>query len=310
MSVYNYLDCNNTSLIFYSPFRFLREMEKDFLVKKTVVEPIINDIDQEKIQVVVIEKKNQRHFFLVKKLDWDSDYFGFDHYKILNVFYEHNDFNLLCEAIGYFIRKTCTQEGAYYFIDLPSEETRLIQAFNCCGFRLVESRLNYYYNNMKKARHYQRYPTRLAQSSDAMGLKIIASNVRNPFDRFHADCLLPDMLADEYIGDFAYNSVLGFADFVLIPDIPDEKPFGFLTAKKQALLDNVNVYKLVLAAIDNSVHNGWLFKLLSEMFYLLRQHDADALTVTTQTTNIAAFRTWGKFGFKLGYVTNILVYMF
>ena len=130
--------------------------------------------------------------------------------------------------------------------------------------------------------------------------------MKNNFDRVHADAQIDSSVADEYIGQFAYNSVMGFADFVLVPNINDKPPFGFLAFNKPTDVWDVKVSKLVLAAIDNSKDKGWLYKLLSEAIYLLKDYNVDYLTTITQTSNAAAFKTWEKFGFKLGNATNIL----
>lgn len=294
-------------LINYSPYKFIKELDSEFLVNHTVIEPLLKEIENENVQVVEIIEDNLNHFFIVKKLVWDSDFFEFNNYRILNVLYEHNEFSTLTKAINKFKQTFCSIPKAYFFIDLPSEEVFLHQAFNICGFRLVESRLNYYFDNVKNYRSNERYSVRHADKNDAQALKEVAKKMRNSFDRVHADVFINSNLADDYLGQFAYNSVMGFADFVLVPDFNSEPPIGFLALNKPTVLNNFNVSKLVLAAIDNSKEKGWLFKLLSESIYLLKEHNVDYLSTITQTSNIPAFKTWEKFGFKLGFVTNILV---
>ncbi len=297
-----------SSLINYSPYRFIKELSNEYLVTKTVNEPLLNELKDENVRVIEIYEKQFVHFFILKKLPWDSTYFGFENYKIVNVLYDHLDINILTKVIKTFKNDYCNISEAYYFIDIPSEETLLQQAFTGNSFRLVESRLNYYYDSLKDYKGSSRFKTRLAGENDAEYLKEVAMKKRNNFDRVHADAFINSDIADSYIGQFAYNSVMGFADFVLVPDIDKNPPIGFLALNKPSSIDKFKVSKLVLAAIDNSKEKGWLYKLLSESIYLLQDYNVDYLTTITQTSNAPAFKTWEKFGFKLGFVTNILVF--
>jgi len=296
------------SLINYSPYRFIKGLNKEFLVNKTVIEPTLDDFKNEDVKVVEINENQSEHFFIIKKLHWDSEYFGFEHYKIVNVLFDHHNINILVKAINSFKNDYCNISKAYYFIDIPSEETLLQQAFTGNGFRLIESRLNYYYDQVKDYKGRERFNTRLANKNDAEYLKEVAMKMKNNFDRVHADAQIDSIIADKYIGQFAFNSVMGFADFVLVPNTDEKPPFGFLAFNKPTKVGGFRVSKLVLAAIDNSEEKGWLNKLLSEAIYLLQDYNVDYLTTITQSSNAPAFKTWEKFGFKLSNVTNILAF--
>jgi hypothetical protein len=47
-------------------------------------------------------------------------------------------------AVGKYKSMHSNVRNAYFFIDIPSEDLFLTQAFTYNGYRLVESRLNYY----------------------------------------------------------------------------------------------------------------------------------------------------------------------
>lgn len=296
------------SLLFHhSPYRFIGKLSKEYIVEETIIKPLLNEIDNKTLQVVEVIINKQSYFFILKKLDWDSNYFGFENFKIINVIYDQNDFTDLVKAVFKFKCDFCNVLNAYYFIDLPSEDVLLQQAFNLNGFRLVESRLNYYYENIKNYTSEEKFETRLANFNDAEHLKAIAIKMRNSYDRFHADAFINQDVADSYLGEFAFNSVKGYADYVLVPNVDVNNPFGFLAFNKPIDIAEFKVSKLVLAAIDNSVEKGWLYKLLNESLSILKSQNTDYLTTVTQTSNVPAFKTWEKFGFKLGFVTNILV---
>jgi len=310
MDLENLLHKKKDQLIYFSPFRFIRELDPASLVDTTVIAPLIQSLDEGSVEDITITENNQEHHFLVKKLKWDSAHFGFPNYKILNVLYEHSSFPVLSNAVSKFIKEFCTEADAYYYLDLPHEEILLIQAFTDNGFRMVENRMNLYYDRVQEYSAGERYPVRTASGEDdAHRLLQVAMEMRNPYDRFHADAQVEEGVADKYIGQFAYNSVMGYADFVLVPDLPDTAPFGFLTANKPDRIGDYNISSLGLAAIDNrNNERGWLYKLQSEILYLLKDHQVDYLTTITQTSNAPAYKTWEKLGFKLAFFTSILTY--
>lgn len=303
------LESNLDRLFFYSPYRIVRGLDPLKLTYDTVVKPIQDELNDGKAHEIIIEIKGYKHFVIIKELEWDSQNLGFKCIKIVNVLFDHSNIDILIKAVALFIERNIKLSKAYYFLDLPSEDLLLTQAFTNNGFRLVESRLNYYYQNISNYSCSERYPVRFANKKDAIDLKSIAIKMRNPYDRLHADLKIDNSLADKYIGVFANNSALGFADYVLVPETNNEPPFGFLAFNKPISYSEVNISKLVLAAIDNTNHKGWLLKLLSEAVIFLKENDVEFLTTITQTSNIAAFRTWEKFGFKLGFNSNILVYI-
>lgn len=310
MDLENLLQKNKDALIYFSPYRFIRKLDPQFLVDTTVIKPLMNSLEGGTVEMINIAIENKNHYFLVQKLIWDTDHFGFANYKIQNVLYDHSSYTLLSKAVDSFIREFCTEANAYYYLDLPHEAVLIIQAFTANGFRMVENRMNLYYDKVQEYCADERYSIRKASGTDdAELLQKVAMEMRNPYDRFHADALVEEYVADKYIGQFAYNSVMGFADFVLVPDLPDIPPFGFLTSNKPEKVGPYHVSALGLAAIDNrNNERGWLYKLQSEMMYLLKENDVDYLTTITQTSNAPAFKTWEKFGFKLGFFTGILVY--
>ena len=304
----NYKDLYSDRLLYYSPFRYLKGLNNSDLINETVIKPIITDIENNSVKIVEISESNFTHLFVIKELLWDSENLGFQCIKILNIFFEHTDINILVRALEKFKKDHIDNKKVYFFIDVPSEDLYLTQAFTHIGFRLIESRLNYYFDKVKDYLPDERYPVRYANSSEAEQLRKIAIKMRNPYDRIHADLKIDNEIADQYLGQFAFNSVNGYADYVLVPDIKDVPIFGFLAFNKPTNYKGHMSSKLVLAAIDNSIHKKWLIKLLSEVIYLTKYQQVDSVTTITQTSNIPAFRTWEQFGFKLGFVTNILVY--
>ena len=300
------LNNRKAGLMVYSPFNFLNEFDAGKLSEETFIKPLLKEINDGSCKIGEVSVKGKRHFFIYKNLKWDSQYFRFSVNRIELILFNHSDSGLLHSAITSFVREYI-KPGEYFFLNVPCEEILLIQALSGTGFRLVETRLNYYLSDIQNYDS-QRYPVRKADTGDIPVLKKIAEKMRNRYDRTHADPAFSTEEADHYLGTFIEESVKGFADMVLIPDIAGAEPFGFLAANKPQKVMGKNIAKLVLAAVDNTNYKGWLYKLLSEVIYELKNYSTDYLTTITQASNRPAIQTWERAGFKLGYTTHIYSY--
>lgn len=95
---------------------------------------------------------------------------------------------------------------------------------------------------------------REANYNDIPNLKRIASEMRNPFDRFHADTIFDSQIVDEFLATFIKESIKGFADYTMVPNESGIPPDAFLTAK--LLKDDwpvigAKVSKMVLSAVSS-----------------------------------------------------------
>jgi dTDP-4-amino-4,6-dideoxy-D-galactose acyltransferase len=305
MAIYvtDLLEGKKSELSMYSPYNFLHDIDSARLSEKTFIEPLLQEISDGTCKIEEVIEDGQNHYVIYKNLKWDSGYFKFSVNRIEFILFDHHEIKILNRAIKRFVNRVI-KPGEYFFFNVPCEETVLIQALSQTGFSLVETRLNYY---MPDIPHYEapRCNVRKANADDIPILKKVAIKMRNKYDRVHADPAFTTEEADAYLGTFIEESVKGFADMVIIPDIPDIKPFGFLAANYPHNVLGNNIAKLVLAAIDNSAYRGWLFNLLSEVIYELKGYSTDYLTTITQASNHQAIHTWEKAGFKLGYTTHI-----
>lgn len=285
------------ALLCYSPYSFFRNIELTRLVNDTVVEPLVGAIKRGATNTVNLTVKNREHVFFVKKLQWDTEYFKFPIYKIEYIFYDHTDIDVLNEAINIFVSCHANESHAHYTIDVPVEDIHLLQGISNSKFKIIEPRNYYHLNNVQEITM-RGYKTRLANDNDIDALKEVARKCRNVYDRVHADSAFSDEVADEYLATFAEQCVKGFADFTLVPDVPELDAFGFLASNKPYKVYDTQVSKFVLAAIDNSVQKGWYFKLMVDQINLLKKEGADCLTAITQSSNRGSIHTWEKLGFK------------
>jgi dTDP-4-amino-4,6-dideoxy-D-galactose acyltransferase len=293
-------------LFFYSPYSFLRTPSQDALFRTTVKEPLIKKIHHKQIDVIPVEVDHQTFLFLVEHLSWDSDYFGFPTYRLHSVLFEKTDQRRLTAAVLHFKERFFNQPGRYCFTDVPSEDIVLLQALTGAGFRLIETRMTYYLELQKYS--YERYPVREATHPDIPNLRRVASEARNPFDRFHADPIFDPIKADAFLATFAEESVKGFADYTMVPDEPGTPPDAFLTAKllrDEWPVIGAKVSKMVLSAVSSKTCKGWYRKLISEMAYYLQSQGADYAFMHPASTNKAVFYAYENLGCRLGQVTHV-----
>jgi len=300
------LDLRADDLTYYSPYSFLRETDSARLCRETFTGPLIQDIGKGKASVTILDIEGRRTWFVWRELAWDSEYFRRRVVRIDLILPDHDSAEITGRAITRFAEKTAGNDG-YISVNIPSEDLFLIRSMAHSEFRLVETRLNYYFDSFDSVTAPSE-PVRQALPDDIPALRDVAMNMRNCFDRVHADPAFTDEVADAYLDTFIEQSVKGFADIVTVPDLPGVKPFAFLAADDPAEIMGHRIAKLVLAAADNSEHKGWLSKLLSAVIFELKQRGTDILTTITQASNRPAIRTWEWAGFRLGFVTHLWSY--
>ena len=300
------LDGKTGGLVYYSPFSFLNNADREELCRETFIDPLKNDVSEDRSIITRIDIGGRHTYFAWKVLPWDSEYFKRKVIRMELILPDHDSADSVGRAVNRFITDI-PGDNAYVVTTIPCEDLKVIQGLSRTSMRLVETRLNYYFNAFKEAGPPE-MPVRRAVMKDIPALREVAVKMRNRFDRVHADPAFSDDMADAYLGTFTEESVRGFADIVMVPDLPGTEPFGFLAANLPEKVSGLRIAKLVLAAVDNSEHKGWLSHLLDGVISELRENHTDILTTITQASNRPAIRTWEKAGFRLGFVTHVYSY--
>ncbi len=293
-------------MTYYSPCSFLRNADPETLCRETFTEPLMQSVYRGEATVTAQTVKGRTTYIVWKQLPWDSEHFHRRVFRIELVASDYDDGEAIAAALKSFLG-TFNERGDYIFITVPCEDLPVLHALSYAGFRMVETRLNYYLPSLS-AVDYPRHPLRMATEDDIPVLRKIAMTRRNRYDRVHADPAFTEEEADNYLGTFTGQCVRGFADFVMVPDLPGVKPFGFLAANNPQNIMGVKIAKLVLAAIDNREYKGWLAYLLQGVMYELKMRGAEVLTTVTQASNKPAIHTWYLNGFALGSVNHVYSY--
>ena len=218
------------------------------------------------------------------------------------VLYDHNNIAILEKAIKHFLQKLLTSPNMYLFTNIPSEDINLIQALGSNSFKLIETRLAYY-NNDFSSFNKERYKVRAAEKTDIPNLMGVAREMRNNYDRFHADKIFSSDVADGFLAKYVEESVKGYTDVTLVPAEENTPSDSFITAnylKSEWLTFGINISKMVLSAVSGKTNKGWHRKLMSEMTYHLRDQGAEYIFYTTQSTNRAVIHNLESLDYKYG----------
>lgn len=291
-------------LVPYIPYHIFRNISSELILQDYVKPDLEKTLDQS----ISIEVDNQLHVFFMERLDWDTSYFGITTFKLNYVLYAHHQLAILQKACARFVQQCLSEKNVYLFMEIPSEDIQLIQALNNAGLKLVETRLTYYHAQLHTFNQ-PRYAVRKANEADIPNLKQVATQMRNEYDRFHADDVFETSIADSFLGTYVEQSINGFADMVITPDESVAPSDSFLTArylKHEWPILGQPISKMILSAVSATTNKGWYKKLISEMTYLLKEEGATGIFMNTQSTNRAVLHTWHSLGFELGSTSHIL----
>ena len=247
--------------------------------------------------------------WLMERLSWDSAYFGTPVYRLFTGLFGPDVTNEELRVAARALQDKLAERGSFYAYGLaPAQDVRLLQALTGAGWRLVETRLTYYRDNLT-ALDWPRFSVRTAQLHDKERVAVIASANPNPYDRFHADPWFGPARADAFLARYAAAAVAGtMADAVLLPAEPGLPIDSFLAIsdlQADAALLGVRLSRIMLTAVG-PLNRGWHVKLVAETLHRARAHGHSAVLMTTQATNTAVCRTAEKLGFKLGSVSHVL----
>ena len=295
-------------LSFYSPYNFLRgapiNQQADLFGAGRFARFPANPHEQ----LFTFQHQDQQVQLLYTALPWDSEYFGVPTFKFLTgLFNPSAPVAGRVAALRAWQQELANTSGFYCFAEIPVEDTVLLQTLTTSGWRLVETRLQFYHDQLADFNQ-PRYAVRAARVEEAEHIGQIAAAARNPYDRFHADTWFGDARADAFLARYASAAVQGYCDTVLVPDelsLPVDSFLAISDLKADATRLGVGLSRVVLTAVGPQ-NRGWHQRLVSETVHRAREQGAHYVLMTTQATNRAVLRTCEKLGFRLGGSTHIV----
>ena len=285
---------------FYAGFNFLSNSDDS---TKEWFEEFLVSVDKGDL---ILYKSTQGIEIYYRHLKWDSDFFAIPTYRI--------DYSYIPDGVRkakepfeeLFAHLQLQHPEFYLFAEVPSEDIQALSSMTAAGYSLIESRLTYFNDQIQQFDLTRRYATRQATEDDIAVLSKTAIEAVNIFDRFHADDFFTTDEADRFLAKYTENSVLGFADEVMVP--ADGIANAFLTANyisSPRCLSNKKIAKMVLSAVAIE-RRGWYVKLIGEMTQKFKEQGIDIAFMTTQSTNRAVLKVWASFGYRFGKSSHIL----
>lgn len=285
---------------FYAGFNFLTNSDDS---TKEWCEEFLAAVD--KGELSLHESTNGVRIYY-RYLKWDSDFFAVPTYRIDYSFIPDGTRKAKESFEALFAHLQAQHPEFYLFAEVPSEDIQALASMTAAGYRLIESRLTYFNDQIQQFDLTRRYATRRANVDDIAVLTQTAIEAVNIFDRFHADDFFTADEANKFLAKYTENSVLGFADEVMVP--ADGLANAFLTANyvnSPGCLSNKKIAKMVLSAVA-AERRGWYVKLIGEMTKKFKEQGIDTAFMTTQSTNRAVLKVWGSFGYRFGKSSHIL----
>jgi len=253
-----------------------------------------------------------RWLLVANRLKWDSDWLGRQIARL----------DLAMPATAPFVRPHEPPQAAvvalcdelrrrgvdYLFAPVPARHIALVKALGAAGFSLLETRLAFWHGQLKEFVPPRRSPVRLALAADVPALGDVSAGTVNAFDRFHAEDYFDATAVDRLMREWVNASVnAGFADAVLVPDLPGKPPRALITLNYHrrcwpAL--RVKASQIAMAAVAPDA-TGWLHRLVVESMLHVREQGADLMYFTTQATNKAVVRVTESLGYRYGECTLV-----
>lgn len=242
-----------------------------------------------------------------RKLEWDSQFFRVPTFRVDYVTWAADPhYDAIGEAFIALRSSLAANHPEFYlFAEVPCEDTPVIAGMGSAAWRLIETRITCFRDDLFKFESRSRYPVRNATIDDIPALRTSAIEAVNHFDRFHADDFFTREESDDFLGIFVENSVKGFADEVIVPQ--DGPANAFLTGnyvKSPPSLASRKIGRMVLSAVSTD-RRGWYVKLIGELSEKFKEQGMDTALMTTQATNRAVLKVWERHGYRFGRCTHI-----
>jgi len=286
---------------FYSPLSFLTnqaECARDF------VSNLGKDLTEGKVSRFSVGDDICIYF---RKLNWDTEFFGIPTFRID---YTELPTNVMFSSVQLAFIKfrehlSTLYSDFYLFAEVPAEDTAVVAGMTGSGWRLIETRITCYRDDLQKFDFLTESGTKNAVETDIPELRLAAVHALNRYDRFHADDFFTTTEANDFLAIFIENSVNGFADEVIVPVTGPANAFltgNYLVAPP--LLVDRRIGKMPLFAVTPA-RRGWGVQLIGDMSLKFKKRGLDTAFMTTQATNRAVLKILFRHGYRFGRSTHI-----
>jgi hypothetical protein len=257
----------------------------------------------------------------IEKLDWDTNHFGMDIFKISHLYAAGNyweSVNVKQKLILHLQTKALQNQSFHVSVRVYKEDLSSIHSLEYCSFRLMDVLVTYFIDLRKqnKVKIENSAHVRTFKQEEIPQLVEIAQICfkDNPVatDRFKADpTLFKEKSSDVYV-QWLLNSCNDPTAHVLVAEV-DNKPVGFniCNITKPRCETNVRVGTISLTAVKTSERNKLVASSMLNASLDWFADKADIVETGGQASNFAIQKVWTNTGFNIrraqcGFTWSIL----
>ena len=289
----------------YKSYYYYQEFTST-LLSEFLYNHIQNVLENEIWYCIGIKKNNKLvGLCILKKLNWDTEHFGFNVANIDNIISLGEYFESIKNKLKLlsFIELSFREDIRTLSCKTDPSDASSIHTLERKGFMIMDTLVTYSFD-LRKAK-IRELPVscelRFSRKSDRESLKSLAYNSFY-LDRFHVDPNYPKEKCDELHSKWIENACNGIgADRVIVAEIEDI-PVGFTTVKESndaSKILGVRIASMILSAVSPKARGKGIYtSMINEGLNYLKDK-ADMVEVGTQGNNYPVQKSWCKLGFKM-----------
>lgn len=213
------------------------------------------------------------------------------------------DNEILSGCLERFLEAIRKDHVQFLSLKIHNDDISLIHIFERSGFLIMNCHQQYRFDFHKD--EIPKLPDtcniRTLTAADAAKVSLLAREIfKNHCDRFHNDPFLEKSFSDDLHEEWARNSVLGYADEVIMAEINGD-PAGFCTSKENRELNQFsknNIVDFVLLGVHPQYRKRGIHTNMLKNALLRWKDRFDFGEIVTQSNNLATLKTYIKLGFK------------
>jgi len=266
----------------------------------------IIESNEKNITFCVLENNNLKSVWVITKDDFDSEIFGIDVYRIVNLLlFEPNfaNWNNIIDISLEHLQKVIEirKKPSYLLIGLNTNLVStpfILNKLISRGFYYIHTLLTY-----KMLR--EEYPTLSLKSDDSLQIRAVKESDVNDvislaiksfkFSRFHLDPFLDKEKANILLATSAKNSILeGFVDIMFVAEIQN-RVVGYYSGRKSYIPEfDITFGEAVISAVDENYRELGIFKGLNRKLLEWFYNNSDIAEMGTYIANTPVHKTWNN----------------
>jgi len=247
----------------------------------------------------------------LKKLAWDTDFFGMDMFDIDHIIAGESDdkHGVASRLIQSMLKRLRERNGGipHISVRINTEDIPTVHELERHDFKLMTTLVTYSFDVAKQKMIDFDAPCVLRDFT-ATDIQTLRQISRDSFtsnsvatNRFVADASLPRDRVERLYSAWVENSCRGLADKVIVAE-SDGRPIAFTTCKLNPSTGkflNKSINSMVLSAVSSASRTRGVYTNMINAGLEWLYDKSDAVEVGTEVGNFPVQKAWTKLGFKI-----------